>query len=469
VTPAIAFILDAPRFAAMEEDKRRRFLFELIGISASIEDRKERLLKRGCRPDLVDTVLPIMRSGFDAAHKFAEEKQAEYRASWKALTNEAYGSQKAEGWRAPLTGAEVNREQITGLQNDITRFGLEIKDLTKQIGAGEAYLQHKARYDKEAKGLRDSAQLVGKRKKDVEQAERSVAAHRPVVEKAEAALADARLKGQPCPSCGTVLAMRPEGKLIEAPAPDKKALVGLEQAVETARSTMRVLQETFTKASSDYDASTRAAEILAQLESAMATPTTPENLAAMKKQSVELEHEIESFTSKLDDLQKQVREIDAAKKTTDAAAKAHQLVLAWGVLAEALAPDGVPGDLLKEALGPINRRLAKSAKSTGWNKVAIQGDMQIMVDEIPYNLCGESRRWRADAMLAEAISFTAGIGMLVLDRVDVLAPDRRGALLDWVFELGADGYETVLLFATLKKKPELEGANVFWLEGGRVA
>jgi predicted nucleic acid-binding Zn-ribbon protein len=469
IPPAVAFALDAPRFAALEEDKRRKFLFDLIGIGLDVPSVKERLLKRGCRPDLIEQVVPILRTGFPSAHTYAEDKQREFRAKWCSLTGEDYGHKKAETWRAPLTATEVNREQISGLQDSITNISAEITATTKQIGAGEAYLQHKSRYDREARGLQEQAKIVTKRKKDMDDAERKLASCRETLEANDAKLADARLTGQPCPSCGTVLSVKSGGKLIESPAVGKKELSTLEATVDGLRSAQRVCQETFTRAKSDYDAAVTAAETLAQLEQAMGTPTTAERLATLKKQEAELEHEVESLTSKLTELQNQVREIDAAQKKTADAKAAHQLVQAWGLIAEALAPDGIPGDLLAEALGPINRRLKKSADVTGWPPAKIQDDMEITVGEIPYTLCGESVRWRADAMLAEAIAHAAGVKMLVLDRLDVLHPDRRGDAINWFFQLVEDdGYETIIAFATLKKKPALEGVNVYWLEDGKV-
>lgn len=469
VPAATPFVLDAPRFAALEENARRKFLFDLIGIKLDVPSVKQRLLKRGCRHDLIEAVAPVLRTGFEASHQWAVDKQAEYRGAWKNLTGEVYGEKKAETWRAPLTGAEVNREQISGLQESITTISAEITAVTKDVGAGEAYLQHKSRYDREAKGLKDQGSLVGRRKKEMDEAERSIAKHRPVLEKAEAALADARLQGQPCPECGSMLAIQPEGKLIAVPAVGKKELAEIESNVEAARSTMRILTETHARAKSDYEAAVRAAETLAALERAMGTPMTPETLAGRKKQLAELEFDVEKLTGQLQDLQKQIREVDQAQQTTKDAKNAHQLVLDWGSVAEALAPDGVPGDLLQEALGPINKRLKKSAESTGWAQVSLEGDMQILVGEIPYRLCGESVRWRADAMLAEAISYTAGLGLLVLDRIDVLAPERRGGLLDWCYDLAEkDAYGCILLFGTLKAKPQLEGVNVFWMEDGKV-
>lgn len=469
IPAAVPFVLDAARFAGLVETERRKFLYDLIGVKVDLSSVKERLLKKECRRDIVEQVVPILRTGFDSAHTYAADRQKEFRGRWCQITGEDYGHKKADSWRAPLTASEVNREEINGLQDSITNISTEITQTTKAIGAGEAYLQHKSRYDSEAKGLKDLAGQVARRKKAMDEAERAVGKSRTTFEADEAKLADARLQGQPCPECGAVLAMRPEGKLVACQAVGKQQVAALEQAVQDARNASRICTETFTKAKTDWEASVRAAETLAQLEQAMGTPTTEEALAKLKEQSASLEHDVESLTSKLTELQQQVKNVEKAKQATTDAKQAHQLVEAWGQIATALAPDGIPGDLLAEALGPINRRLKKSADSTTWPAVSIREDMEIIVGGIPYHLCGESVKWRSDAMLAEAISNAANVKMLVLDRLDVLHPDRRGDAINWFHELvEQDGYETILAFATLKKKPELDGVNVYWLEDGKL-
>ncbi len=146
---------------------------------------------------------------------------------------------------------------------------------------------------------------------------------------------------------------------------------------------------------------------------------------------------------------------DTAEKKTREAAEHHADVVAWDACAKALAPDGIPGELLSEAMGPFNARLAQSAVDTEWMRLIVGQDMAIRTaDGRPYQLLSESERWRADAMLAEAISHLSGLQFLLLDRYDVLDAKGRSDALAWLTILADAGeLQTCLIFATLREAP----------------
>jgi hypothetical protein len=106
---------------------------------------------------------------------------------------------------------------------------------------------------------------------------------------------------------------------------------------------------------------------------------------------------------------------------------------------------------------------------TDWPRISIESDMTLTAGGRPYALLPESEKWRADAMIAEAISNLSGIKLLVLDRVDVLDLAGRDDLLYWLDVLADTGQiETALLFATLKALPaSLPGTvSAVWIENG---
>jgi len=94
--------------------------------------------------------------------------------------------------------------------------------------------------------------------------------------------------------------------------------------------------------------------------------------------------------------------------------------------------------------------------------VEIQPDMRITYAGRSYSLCSESERWRADAMIGDAIARLSGLNLLVLDRFDVLDQPGRSAAMAWLLEVSHE-LETVIVGATLKQAPAIEGANVIWL------
>jgi hypothetical protein len=137
-----------------------------------------------------------------------------------------------------------------------------------------------------------------------------------------------------------------------------------------------------------------------------------------------------------------------------------------------LAPEGIPGEMLAEAIGPLNSRLAVSSGIAEWAYVTIDKDMQVLATGRPYALLSESEQWRVDAMIAEAISHLSGLGVLVLDRFDCLDLKGREDLIAWLDVLATDKeIESALIFGTLKSQPSglPDTFASFWIEDGVVA
>jgi hypothetical protein len=160
----------------------------------------------------------------------------------------------------------------------------------------------------------------------------------------------------------------------------------------------------------------------------------------------------------------------AEQKTTDAKA-AHVEVTEWTKLAKALGADGIPAQILANALKPINTELRKSSLATGWRQASINADMSITAEGRLYSLLCVSEKWRIDAMIAEAISTISGLGVLMLDGVDVLEPKARPELIRWLHGRATEGViNTCFLAATLKERPKGMPPTIqpVWLEEGQV-
>ena len=150
----------------------------------------------------------------------------------------------------------------------------------------------------------------------------------------------------------------------------------------------------------------------------------------------------------------------------------HADVLDWTAIADALAPDNIPAELLAEALTPINERLTISSESAQWSDVTITRDIQVLFGGRDYALISESEKWRADAMIAEAVSHISGVKLLVLDRFDCLDAQGREDALYWLDDLAEDGeIDSCLIFGTLKGLPESLPQNIstHWIEGGVIS
>lgn len=468
--PALAFILDAQRFASLPEDGRRRFLLDLMKVQTNVASVTERLIKRGCNRGLVQIITPMLRSGFSSAEKYAIDQQQEWRARWREATGEQYGEVKAEAWVAPLTALEYNRKDYLAICSSLRTLEEDERQLQKRIGAAEEYLSTKARYDAEVISLRKKSNDLAETKESLSRIEAEYSKAKKRLAISQEKLADALLSGQACPACGALLGVKEGGKIVRIEAMDQSAVTSLEAAVKHDQQTVRVLEESRAALSARMEEMLAAASALAILEQAMASPATKEDLDDLRSMAASVRQSIAELSDRKREMEKIAEDAKRAKEATERAREAHEKVKAWTAIREAVAPTGIPAEILEEALGPLNERLKQSSKVTGWSQAVLRGDMEIMVDGLPYGLLGESAKWKANAMIAEAISFMSGIKMLVLDRFDVLSVARRSELLDWCEHLvQKDGYETIMLFGTLKDKPQVPDANILWLKDGRVA
>ncbi|MER2626808.1 MAG: hypothetical protein ABTS22_23110 [Accumulibacter sp.] len=220
----------------------------------------------------------------------------------------------------------------------------------------------------------------------------------------------------------------------------------------------------------DLAAADLAARTLAEIDDARSDPApAPEDVEAKKAKLAEARKEQTRLASTVKTLEADERAAAIADEKTDLARTHHNDVVQWQAIADSLAPSGIPGDMLAEALGPINERLARSSNESQWLRIGIDADMSIVADGgRPYELLSESERWRADAMIAEAVSFLSGVRLLVFDRIDVLDLPGREDLLYWLDGLAAEGeIDTALLFGTLKALPAVSGTiEAVWIENG---
>ncbi len=468
--PALPYVLDAQRFARLDPKARRTFLFHLMNVHVTAENIRERLIATyNCRPELIDEIAPTFKAGFEPAAAEAQGRAREAKGAWKQIAGEAYGEKKAETWAAAVV--EFDRATLAAARVEFEAVGGQLEDAATKLGGMQAQAEHFATQAGRLESLRAEAGQYARIATKLANDERDLAKQAAIVaETREAAAGGPSDIATPCPECGAALVIKgPVLKMYAPPAKeaDREAVARL-PAQEDA---LAMLARTVENDKRDLAAADAAGKLLAELgKTAQAAPSDEDieqaraNLAALKTRRADLAAELRA----LEDAEKAA---GAAASNTARAADAHRAVLDWSRIADALDPDGIPGDLLAEALGPINERLGASAQLSGWARVEIRGDMGITMGRRDYALLSESEQWRADAMIAEAIAHVAGLRLLVLDRFDVLDLRGRGELLGWLADLAERAeLDTALLFGTLKAAPTglPETITAFWLCDGVV-
>ncbi|MEK7882940.1 ATP-binding protein [Methyloversatilis sp. NSM2] len=506
---AINYVLDAQRFASLSPDERRAFLFGLMGLSSSGEAVKKRLADKGFDDARVALVMPLLRAGFEAACKEAQNRARDAKAAWKTVTGgETWGKDKAAGWRpaALPEGADRAGARLENARTKLTEADGALATAQQALGAARSAAQACEEQEQQRVQLEERAGRIERIRAKLAKDEAELAdwqakvadakAAAGGVKKVRAVLEDAVLRGLAevaaeflgIAEASTGIVVSDSGEILEwdqallnrarahvaeyraqsatAPAEDAQAAAKLAE-YEKARDLM---QSAVANGRRDL-AAAEAAESALQALDAAAAGGDAQNFDEL---SEDVQQKIEARDAWRADVEKYKALTELAarqEKVVAEASRHHADVLAWLEIADALSPDGIPGEMLAEALGPMNARLGASAVAAGWSIPQITADMEITGDGRPYALLSESEKWRADAMIAEAVSYLSGLRLLVLDRFDVLDLAGRADALEWLDALTeADEIDTALVFGTLKALPGglPDSMQAHWIDGGVV-
>lgn len=481
---ALPYVLEPSRFASLTANDRRSMLFDLMGLRITPELVIKRLEAKGVDQTKAVRVGPLLRAGFDAAHDEAKRKATEAKGAWRALTGETYGAVKAETWAASvpahdettaktlateLQHCEVALEQwqrkigqLQGAEQRLNQARAKLPALQEQAGKLQR-IQDKLTADES--GLAEWEQRLQATTAEAGQGKRVGLVH-DLAEALHAAVAAGIIDhdGEPELARKALAAYEAEhGKIGAAGNPEAQA------KLPEVRKSRDLMASAVANGKRDVEAAKRAQTEAAAIQAELDETFDAAGLADARVQADDLKAKRADLVKKLDGLKALKAQAEAAQKKTTEAAAHHADVAAWDQIAAALAPDGIPGEMLAEALGPFNARLDQSAADTSWPGVHIAADMTVTwLDGRPYKLLSESEKWRADAMLAEAISHLSGLKLLLLDRFDVLDLKGRADLLCWLDILAEQKeIDTALVLGTLKALPaSSEFLTAHWIENG---
>ena len=118
----------------MPEKDQVSVLYTATKIKRGREVAKAKMIERGIHETCIDLVSPVLAGGYDAGEKFCAGKKSEMRGAWEAVTQERFGTDKANGWQAPelqfaQTSAQL-RSQSESLRDSLPelRHALEVAE-----------------------------------------------------------------------------------------------------------------------------------------------------------------------------------------------------------------------------------------------------------------------------------------------------------------------------------------------------
>lgn len=470
IPAALPYVLDPSLFGSITADERRSFLFDLMNLRSDGEAVKKNLTLRGLSTSRIDQVIPFLKSSFAAAQRHAEENVKQARANWKAVTGEAYGDKKAIDWEAPMPSVDsAAKEQA---ETDLTGIDHELNEANQELGALQALangIKHEAGEIQRLTDLAGKEERI-RQKLDID---RNQAEEWTVKIEETRKLAMGSKPGATtcvCPSCGTELVFIDGAKLVERGGDlhgDEDAAAKLPEY----ENTLKMLKNAVANGERDLAASTAAREQLALMNGSTENAPSEEKIEAIKNKITLLRASRDQAHKALEKINNDIRLASEAGVRTNKAASHHEDAQAWNAIAAALAPDGIPGEMLGAALKPINDRIAQSVERIGFNgNIRITDDMTIMEDDNKlYALSSKATRLLIDSMIAEAISFVADIKFFMVDEFDLLDMPTRGKYLKWLVGMARAGeIESAIVLGTLKEKPVNlpQEISVHWLQNG---
>jgi len=467
----LGFVIDADKFASLNVNEKRATLFRVMSVKKDQAAIKKRMVDQGCDEKLTDSIMIMLRSGFEAAEKDAAQQATAAKGTWKGVTGETYGIKKAEIWEAKAP--EVDMEQ---LQKELLEHNKQLKaeeksldGLNKKIGEATAVTQTIDNMNTEIEEQRTLFKDGRVAPKDIEESAIQIEALKSDIQEIESQLLslDVNVMEFICPDCAvphrlTVI----DGKIVVADTHSigddvHQQRVTLNETITTIKNELHEEAARQKKLDEAHAAERNVLKLLEQRNKMNGEQS--EDLDALEQSVAEAKQNIEKIRLEIGENTVLQLKSTHADKTTEQAKNAHEEAVKWLKIKDALSPSGIPAELLAEAISPLNATLAEHSVTTGWKPVRIEDDMTITADGRDYALLSESEQWRCDSMIAASISKITKIGVLILDRIDVLDLPSRSVAMNWLLGLSSE-FGTIMVMGTLKALPPLpSGVQGLWM------
>ncbi|HCF2410538.1 TPA: AAA family ATPase [Pseudomonas aeruginosa] len=470
-SPFLPFVLDASRFAALDAKDRRRVLFDLTGASASPAEVGKRLEAKGLDLALFEKVKPLLRSGFQAAVEQAKAYASEARGAWKMITGENYGSEKAVDWAPELLATVVTEDQVAEAGKNLQLLEDDLAEAQQALGASKQARQAADGRAQRIAKLRELVDLEPRRRNKLTTDEQNQDEWSEKVMAAELASAGS-VPHQPltCPHCQGAVDLQ-AGTLVVHQPPEQIADAEAARRLPEYREYLASAQRAVANSQRDLDECLAAAEQIKALEAESADAPSAEAIANGEQAINELRQARDASRAKLVALQEALEAATQREASIAKAQAAHQDVVAWTGMADALSPTGIPAEILADAIGPVNDTLQRLSGTAGWSPVQISADIDVTFGGRLYGLLSESERWRCDTTIALAIATISGLRLVLLDRLDVLDLPSRNQAIALMRAMTSDReIDSVVVAGTLKEPMAKTPAwlQAVWIDAGQL-
>lgn len=484
----MSILSDPLTFLSLPDKERREILFNLIpGLHPSREEIAKRLREHIPDPNfsLIDISALAETKGFKAAEDSAVESRRVAKRLVKEVTVEDPEPKATIGEREYIL-PDIQQEQV---QSGLDTLRADRDVLLQKRGKVEAQAEKLPELEKQLANLEAEAPDEPE-EGEVERHEKSLEVNRGLVTDLEVkikAMTDG--KDPLCwPRVCPVIPFSAVNIEFLCPRAGQEAVPGTKPktdpaSLEKLKAQLAEIQKEVVLIENDLQQAKLAAAVYAdyqkQHDSLQAKITkTKEREAQAPEDMAGIENKIKALDARLAigyELLDAVRDFWRQKEAADAAkekvAKAEKEIALYDALAKALAPDGIQSQLIAEALGPVNERLAAAS---GYlfpdnEPLRLTDDLEVYRGATPYALLSKSARYRTGIAFQVVLAQLAEARLLLVDELDILDPLNRANIIEYLLAIHQD-FDTIIGFATSDHAdpspiPELQ---VWWLEGGKV-
>ena len=161
------------------------------------------------------------------------------------------------------------------------------------------------------------------------------------------------------------------------------------------------------------------------------------------------------------------------QETTAKLAAAEQEVIIYDALAKALAPDGIPSQMIAEALDGVNELLDEAATYLFPGRyLHLTGELEIVLQNSPYVTLSKSAKYRVGVAFQYALSRLTGARVWLIDEADILDDTHQTELINFLLAK-IENFDQIIVFMTAAAPPQMKSVGVdklqwWWLENGKV-
>ena len=481
-------------FLSLEDKARREILFNLLpGLNPKRDEIRARLIVE--LKGLTGALTPQMNSDILNLANIAEQKGFAV-AEREAIADRRLAKRTRDDATVdePETKATIGGVlrilpdiQTADVEAGLTTLRAERDKLQQTRGKVEAQADKLPELEQELADLEASPPDAPDPDRPVEDFAKALEINRGILEKCRAKVAAMTEGADPkafpdvcpvhnigCPSAGqeAVKGTKPKDvdpmalSLAQTNLQEQEREVGL---IEADLKAAKTIQEAFESYAQTHQA------LVNRVAKLKETQTQAQDTAAIDEQIAALDLRMKTGYELLDAVREFWRKKEAAETAQAKIAQAEKEIALYDALAKALAPAGIPSQLIAEALGPVNERLAMAS---GYlfpdiderEPLHLSDDLEVYRGSIPYALLSKSARYRAGICFQVCLAQLAGARLLLIDEMDILDPPNRANAVDFLLAVRQD-FDTILVFATSDHAdpspiPELA---VWWLQDGKVA